>query len=1765
MKATISNTNLTRKSLTIAAGTSLFLILVLGFFVANFASPVFAIDTPFCTVTGDYSVCTDQADYTPSSIVHIAGSGFSPGNLLVKVTRADGSVVTGDGSFGNWPTAYDYVTVDSDGKLQFDYVLDGIEGQYLIEILDSENNILATHSFTDGTNKVGSVTVGSQSGTLTQGTAGSVNYTVTVNRGSGSSSSGSFTVDMNITTLLPSGATYSFSPNPVSFLSADNTKTSTLTITTTSATPAGTTTFTVKATRSDSASDFATGTGTLTINAAPTPPVITINNPDTSPAQSKTITASTDKGTLYQSVTTGTVCDGSLAFVSYSSITFTSESDNGKKVCYKAVDGSNTVYSMSNAIAGIDTTAPVITVTGTNPITIEVHASYVDVGATATDNVDSSVTVTSSGTVNVDVVGNYTIFYDAVDTAGNHAVQKSRIVHVVDTTKPVITLLGSTSVTIEIHSTYTDAGATAFDNYDGNLTSSIVTVNSVNKDVVGDYTVTYDVTDANGNSATQVVRTVHVVDTTLPVITLNGDNPLTIEVHTDYIESGAVITDNYDIGLIANITGTVNKDIVGNYTLYYDAIDSNGNHALQVTRTVNVVDTTPPVIDLHADVIAEATSSSGAIVSYTSPTASDNYDSIISVSCDPTSGSIFALGLTTVTCSATDSHSNAATPTTFNVTVQDTTPPVISNTPSDFSVEATSSAGAVATYSLPTANDLVDGSVTVICTPTSGSTFGLGENVVDCEATDAHSNNATSSFKITVVDTTSPTLNLPADITAEATGPSGTAVSYTATATDLVDGSVSVSCIPVSGSTFAIGTTSVNCSATDFHGNTATGSFNIIIEDTTAPVIAAHVDLTIEATSSAGATVTYTNPTATDNYDSIITVSCLPISGSTFGLGDTTVTCTATDAVGNDAIPTTFKVTVEDTTPPVVTVPADITLEATGPNTVVTYVPLPTATDLVDGSVIINCLPGSGSTFTLGSTTVFCSATDSNGNTATSTFNVIVQDTTAPTIDAATSIVAEATSSSGATVTIIPPTSHDAVDGDIPSSCDHSTGTFPIGVTTVTCTETDSNGNVAIPSVFTVTVQDTTSPTIDSHVDVVEEATGPSGAIVTYTSPATHDLVDGDGIATCNPASGSNFALGENPIGCEATDAHGNKATSSFKITIVDTTAPIITLNGDDPLTIEVHNDYIESGAVVTDNYDTGLTATITGTVDKDVVGTYTVNYDVTDSNGNSAIQVTRIVNVVDTTPPVITVIGGDETIEIHTPYTDVGATATDNYDASITVTSSGNVNVDLLGDYTITYNAVDSNGNSAVPKTRTVHVLDTVPPIISIVAPLKDSYLNGNVSIKISGSDSGSGIYKVEWSSDNSAWESTTFDGSLYVAIWDTIKVGDGIYTIYGRAFDNAGLVTYDPINVVVDNTPPVITVVSPTNTTYASSSVDFVFSVNEATSSVVYSLDGASNTTAINTTFSGLSNDQHNLTVYATDLAGNENSTTVLFKVSIPASPTNPTIPPTQGTDSFSGAPQATISSSNILTTKPAATSQVIVNNNGDAILFSPMIVVDSVCNEEIVPTYILMIRQNESKTFTVNFDCKGIPYGEYPITYTLQLRNGKIIASKTYTLKISEEGITAPNVVILATMSPNLSPGETGTVIVTLQNSGNSSTSGNVALNAPNGLSVTPSNIPIDLQPGDLKNVSFEVKVPTSIGTPNGLGILTGFASFFGVDTPSSAKLNVSVDYQTLNGVEKVNKAVEITITPRFPQLLIILSVGFVAAIAPIWFYNKRNKKV
>ncbi|MEW5940445.1 MAG: HYR domain-containing protein [Chloroflexota bacterium] len=424
---------------------------------------------------------------------------------------------------------------------------------------------------------------------------------------------------------------------------------------------------------------------------------------------------------------------------------------------------------------------------------------------------------------------------------------------------------------------------------------------------------------------------------------------------------------------------------IGTTTVNCSATDAAGNVGTN-SFDITVQDTTPPTLDLPAPITVEADGPAGSVVTF-SVGATDIVDPAPSLSCDWNSGDTFPLGTTLVTCNAQDWAGNVGTG-AFSVTVQDTTAPVLS-LPAPITVEADGPAGTVVTYSV-SATDDVDPAPAIACDWNSGDTFPVGMTLVTCTATDSQGNSSNGSFSVTVQDTVAPIVSVPADIVAEATGPAGADVTFTASATDTVDPlNPSVSCVPASGSTFPVGTTSVLCSATDTAGNTGSNSFNVTVQDTVAPTLAVPADITVEANDPAGTVVTFA-PTAVDAVDTSPVITCIPPSGFAFPLGPTTVSCTATDYSGNSSEAQTFTVTVVDTTAPVLNLPANMTVTPTTP-TGATVNFTATATDLGGpANPAVACDPPSGSFFPIGTTTVNCSATDSSGNTAYGSFTITV-------------------------------------------------------------------------------------------------------------------------------------------------------------------------------------------------------------------------------------------------------------------------------------------------------------------------------------------------------------------------------------------------------------------------------------------------------------------------------------------------------------------------------------------------------------------------------------------------------------------------------------------------------------------------------------------------------------------------------------------------------------------------------------------------------
>jgi len=253
-------------------------------------------------------------------------------------------------------------------------------------------------------------------------------------------------------------------------------------------------------------------------------------------------------------------------------------------------DANGGSYSTSYGIKSAqDTTKPVITLNGDDPQIIEAGTAYSELGATVTDNHDVGLTATvDSSKVQTSNIGTYPVTYNTSDISGNPADQVTRDVKVVDTIKPIITApvdvtseaVGKTTVVALGMPTFSDSSG-----IDPKITNDAPQGLAF---PLGETVVTWTAADAAGNIAT-ATQNVTITDKTVPVITLNGDSSIDVPVFGSYEEKDANVSDNYDGDSKATVTGSVDTANVGTYTLTYDATDSNGNVATEVSRTVNVI------------------------------------------------------------------------------------------------------------------------------------------------------------------------------------------------------------------------------------------------------------------------------------------------------------------------------------------------------------------------------------------------------------------------------------------------------------------------------------------------------------------------------------------------------------------------------------------------------------------------------------------------------------------------------------------------------------------------------------------------------------------------------------------------------------------------------------------------------------------------------------------------------------------------------------------------------------------------------------------------------------------------------------------------------------------------------------------------------------------------------------------------------------------------------------------------------------------------
>jgi hypothetical protein len=697
-----------------------------------------------------------------------------------------------------------------------------------------------------------------------------------------------------------------------------------------------------------------------------------------------------------------------------------------------------------------------------------------------------------------------------------------------------------------------------------------------------------------------------------PIISVPADFP----VEADRPE-GAVVTyaasatDNLDPAPILSCTPESGSIIalspLGTSITCYSE-DFKGNSTFE-SFLVSVVDTTAPTLPSLADVTAEATSASGAVVGFSTPLANDVVDTSPSVSCLPESGSAFALGSTTVTCTASDASGNDSSR-SFLVGVSDTTAPDLT-LPSSITVEPRDPAnpdpqsgtfaldanrnatieanlpppdGARISFTATAIDDVVDaGGTTVSCSPQSGSVFPFGPNIVSCSASDGTNTSSASTFTFNIEDNIDPKFNVDdgATFTFTATEPLGVRVDLAGTgavvATDR--GATIVPECSATSATLGItkqlpnyleaGDWQVTCSVDGVSATTISVTVNVDIIDISAPVLTIPAaTLSVDADAITGIAIVdflavggfggFTI-TVSDDVDIDVELSCSPASGGEFGVGNTTVTCTASDDGPNasgqpNSTTGSFILIVADVTPPsIMTLPVpiggDLVEEASSAaGAIVTYTAQ--SSDNADPAPFIACAPVSDSVFPIGATVVSCTATDFSGNFSTGAFTVSVEDTTDPVITVPADVTEEANAAPNSIVSIGDAPATDDV-GPVTISND-APADYPLGPTVVTWTAADAYGNSSSDT-QTVTVQDTTAPVLSVPTDIAMASNMADGVVVSFTVSATDlflaatSCLDQDGF---NVESGDVFPIGETTVTCTATDTSDNSVSDSFVIDV---------------------------------------------------------------------------------------------------------------------------------------------------------------------------------------------------------------------------------------------------------------------------------------------------------------------------------------------------------------------------------------------------------------------------------------------------------------------------------------------------------------------------------------------------------------------------------------------------------------------------------------
>ena len=1034
----------------------------------------------------------------------------------------------------------------------------------------------------------------------------------------------------------------------------------------------------------------------------------------------------------------------SIASLSVSPNTFTCANVGTNNVTLTVVDGNGNSATQTAVVTVVDSTNPTVI---TQPITVQldatgnatITASQVNNGSSDICGIDT-ISVSPS-TFTCSNTGSNNVTLTVTDVNGN-AATGTAIVTVQDLIAPVITCqadIAATNDTGICGATVTYTTPTSTDNCTSS--SELITNGSFESGLTG-WTV---VNNPNPFGAWTAASTIFFWNAFGAITPVDGGNLAgngfdgsagiaSLSQSVTIPASGATLTwsDQVDYNLtdfcsgcqnriyevqIRNSSNTVLATAYSQIATAGTTVNGNwANHSYNLNAFAgqNVTITFFQNIPEESTGPAQFGVDNVSLIGSTSPT--------IAQTTGLASGSVFPVGTTTNTFTATDPSGNIST-CSFDVVVTDTENPNVITQPVTVQLDASGNTTVTATQVNNNSTDnCAIATMTVV--PNTFTCANFGPNTVTLTVTDIYGNFASQTAIVTVADTV-----LPIVVTQPLTIQLNAAGQATITPAQINNGSsdnCGIASIAVAPNTFNctnVGSNTVTLTVTDIHGNVNTATATVTVQDLINPtVITQNITVALGANGQVIVDPALVNNGSYDNCTFTLTLT-----PNTFGasnIGANTVILVATDASGNTSFASAIVTVIDNLPPTVVTQNATVYLNASGTATI-------TAAQINNGSTDnggIASMSVTPNTFTcanLGSNNVTLTVTDVSGNSATGTATVTVLDVILPTISAPANVTATTNSGCTATaVTLGTPTTAD--NCTVVTTTNNAPTTFPIGTTTVTWTVTDGSGNSA-SATQTVTVTDVTIPTITAPANVTISANNSCVAInVALGTPTTSD--------NCTVASVTNNGLSSYPLGVTTvtwtvTDASGNTATATQTVTVNDTTNPAIFA----PAAISIFTDTTSCTAtnvvlatpVTLDNCSV---ASVTNNAPLAFpIGTTTVTWTVTDGSGNTA-SATQLVSVTDNVLPTVI------TQNISVPLNFSGqATITaaminngsfDNCGIATVTVSPTTFTCANVGPNTVVLTVTDVNGNVATAN-AIVTIVDSIAPVV--VTQNATVYLDAN------------------------------------------------------------------------------------------------------------------------------------------------------------------------------------------------------------------------------------------------------------------------------------------------------------------------------------------------------------------------------------------------------------------------------------------------------